>query len=171
VPQVVLVAPDPAWPERFATERAALLQALGDAALDALHVGSTAIPGILAKPVIDLILLLREVPATPAVQQAMAEMGYLHRGEFGIPGRAYFTKPATPPRTHNVHAYAPGHAEVERHLRFRDHLRRHPDQALRYQELKLRLVALHPDDVEAYAMAKTAFVAEIVAREAAAPGM
>jgi len=91
----------------------------------------------------------------------MREEGYLPRGEYGLPGRRYFIKGTVQVRTHHIHFYQKGHADIERHLAFRDYLYVFPDKAKEYQALKLWLVEKHGSDKEAYINGKNDFIKRI----------
>lgn len=174
---IVLADYDPAWPEMFEAERARLQAAIGEWAVAIEHVGSTAIPGIAAKPVIDIGVALRSYDDALKCITPLVEMGYQCLGEYGIPGRIFFRKLTDAPlsgqvhngvgRTHQVHMYAEGHSEHVQHILFRDYLRGHPKETREYESLKRRLAAEH-DDVEAYAQAKSDFIQRTLreAREA-----
>jgi GrpB-like predicted nucleotidyltransferase (UPF0157 family) len=125
------------------------------------HIGSTAIPGIRAKPIIDLLLEVTDVAELDGRASDMEELGYEGKGEFGIPGRRYFRKDnASGVRTHHVHAFQAGSPEVERHLAFRDYMIAHPAAAQAYSELKQELAREHPDDIGAYVAGKDPFIKE-----------
>jgi GrpB-like predicted nucleotidyltransferase (UPF0157 family) len=124
------------------------------------HVGSTSIPGLAAKPIIDIGIELNTYPLPPEPIAAMEALGYAHRGELGIPERHYFTKGT--PRSHQVHSYSPGNPEWDAHILFRDYLRAHPEAARQYEELKRELAARHTDG-NAYAEDKTDFVRSTLA--------
>jgi GrpB-like predicted nucleotidyltransferase (UPF0157 family) len=158
-PPIVLVPHDPEWAQAFDQARAAIMQACGDHVLNVLHVGSTAIPGIAAKPVIDMMPLLHRHEDGFACVGAMEALGYEFRGDGGLSGRHYFIKGQ--PRTHHVHMYASDHPEVGRHVRFRDYLRLHPSDARAYESLKRELAARFNTDTRAYSEAKTEFCARI----------
>jgi GrpB-like predicted nucleotidyltransferase (UPF0157 family) len=114
------------------------------------HVGSTAIPGIAATPVIDIMGLLRRHEEGFARVSAMAALGYEFRGEAGVSRRHYFRKGE--PDRHHVHLFQFDHPEVGRHIRFRDYLRQHPKEASAYEALKRNLAALSAVTPEAIAM-------------------
>ena len=162
----VLVPYDPIWPHRFEEAARAISSACGKRIVAVEHIGSTAVPGLAAKPVLDVMPGLRADEDGGRMVEPMAALGYEYRGEFGIPGRHYFTRPIEDDShvvKHHVHAYPIGHPEWVRHLAFRDALRRDPLVATEYAQLKHALAARHHDDVEAYAAAKTAFIDRIVA--------
>jgi GrpB-like predicted nucleotidyltransferase (UPF0157 family) len=152
---IVLVAHDARWAGLFAAEQAAILGACGGLIRAVHHVGSTSIPGIAAKPVIDIMPVLARHEDGFACIEAMQGLGYESRGEAGIRDRHYFRK--GDPRSHHVHMFAEGHPEIGRHLRFRDFLRTHPDEARAYEALKRELAARFIDDVGAYSDAKDDF--------------
>ena len=159
-PGVVVVPYDPAWPREFERAAGEVCAAMGGGNLLALHhIGSTSIPNIHAKPVIDMLAVVAELAALDARGDAMRRIGYEVMGEFGIAGRRYFRRDdANGRRTHQVHAFADGSPHVRRHLAFRDFLRAHPAIAREYSELKQRLAAAHADDIEAYMDGKDAFI-------------
>ncbi|WP_161634641.1 GrpB family protein [Microvirga flocculans] len=157
--RIVLVPHDPKWAELFARERAALVQACGGHVSAVHHIGSTAVPGLAAKPIIDILAVLRVPEDGPACIGILGRLGYDFRGANGIDQRFYFTKGS--PRSHHLHMYPSDHSEVERHLRFRDYLRSHPDEAAAYADLKLQLAARFADDPEAYSTAKNEFCARV----------
>jgi GrpB-like predicted nucleotidyltransferase (UPF0157 family) len=169
---VVLDAYDPEWPHTFAGLRDEIAGACGDLIAVVEHVGSTAVPGLGAKPIIDVMPGLHHFEDGQRAAELLAPFGYEYRGEFGIPGRHYFVKDdrATGERIANVHMYAVGHDEWVAHLAFRDYLRRHDRWRDRYFALKQALAARYPNDVEAYAEAKTAFVKDAVVLSLAESG-
>jgi GrpB-like predicted nucleotidyltransferase (UPF0157 family) len=158
-PAIVLMPYDPGWAQAFEQARTAIIRACGEHVLEVLHIGSTAIPGIAAKPVIDMMPLLRRHEDGFACVRAMAALGFEFRGDAGLGGRHYFIKGQ--PRTHHVHMYQSDHPEVGRHIRFRDYLRQHPDQAFAYEALKRELAARFGSDTRAYSAAKSEFCARI----------
>lgn len=158
-PPIVLIRHDPRWGALFEAERDAILRACGERIIALHHIGSTSIPGIAAKPVIDLMPVLRHDADGAACIEPMQRLGYIHRGEAGVVGRHFFRK--GDPRSHHAGMYAEGHVEIGRHLRFRDYLRTHPEEAAAYEALKRRLAARFINDTVAYAEAKSDFCARI----------
>jgi GrpB-like predicted nucleotidyltransferase (UPF0157 family) len=167
-----LVAYDPAWPARFEAARAAILQACPEVVTRVEHIGSTSVPGLEAKDIIDVMPGLARFEDGERCIAPLAAIGYEYRGEYGIPGRHYWVKddPATGVRLQNVHMYEVGYDEWTAHLAFRDYLLAHDDWRDRYATLKRDLAARHADDVQAYADAKADFVREAVARHASETG-
>ncbi len=157
--EIVLVPYRPEWAVGFEEMRRRILTVCGDRVIDVLHIGSTAIPGIVAKPVIDMLPLIRRFEDGRDCVKPLAELGFEYMGAYGIAGRHYSRRGM--PRTHQVHMFAADHSEVGRLLRFRDYLREHPEAARAYAKLKQELAARFFDDVAAYAEAKTAFCARI----------
>ncbi len=157
--RALVVPPDPRWPGMFHEEAECLRHALGAAAVALHHIGSTAIPGVHAKPIIDILIEATSPTDIESRNPAMEGIGYEPMGEFGLPGRRYFRKgnPAGV-RTHHAHAYAVGHPDIARHLAFRDFMTAHPDWAKRYSDLKRELAAAHPGDIEAYMDGKDPFI-------------
>jgi len=149
---------DPAWPARYEKEACVLRVVLGDVLIRSHHVGSTSVPGLPAKPIIDICLEVRGLGALDARNDRMRSLGYVPRGEFGIPGRRYFPKGGDD-RTHHVHAYLAGDPNVGRHLAFRDYLRFHPAVAQAYAQVKREASAKHLTDSAGYQAYKNAFIA------------
>lgn len=115
----------------------------------------------MAKPIIDLMPVVRDITAIDAFDTIMHEKGYLPRGEYGLPGRRYFIKGTEEKRTHHIHTYQQGHADILRHLAFRDYLIAHPARAGDYGALKLQLVEQSDGDKDAYIEGKDKLVQEI----------
>lgn len=157
--RVVVVPYNPDWPAMFDAEAARVCQALNDQTAVAHHIGSTAVPGLHAKPVIDMLVEAADVTKLDARNDAIKSLGYEPMGQFGLPGRRFFRKDDTDGnRTHHVHAYANNNPEALRHLAFRDFMRAHPQWAQRYGQLKQRLAQQYPEDIEAYMDGKDPFI-------------
>lgn len=165
----VLVKPhDPAWAEAFDSASGPVMDALGRNAIDAHHIGSTAIPNILAKPIIDMMVSVADIGAVDACNQSMAKLGYEAKGEFGIPGRRYFRKDGKDRRrTHQTHVFQHDSDEIERHLAFRDFMIAHPNWAARYSDLKRDLAEKHPYSISDYNAGKDSFIKRIETMAAA----
>jgi len=153
---------DPAWPELFEALAARALAALGDVALRADHVGSTAVPGLAAKPIVDLDVVVAGPGDVRTAVGRLATIGYVHRGDLGIPGREAFRPPDGDP-PHHLYVVVDGNLAHRRHLALRDHLRADPDAAERYATLKRRLADRHRYDVDAYTEAKDEFIVPVLA--------
>ena len=162
---IVLAAYDPAWQLQFEREASRVTSAFGDTLLGLHHIGSTAIPGLLAKPVIDMLAIVTNVTTLDTYRDDFESLGYEVMGEFGIAGRRYFRKDDTNGlRTNQIHAFAEGASAICRHLDFRDYLRAHPDVAEDYGELKQRLARECVDNQRCYSDGKTEFIQDIEQR-------
>jgi GrpB-like predicted nucleotidyltransferase (UPF0157 family) len=163
---IKIVPYNPNWPSRYRQEARQIAVALAGEIVLIHHVGSTAIPGILAKPVIDCLIEVRDIEMVDAYNAAMVALGYTPRGENGIPGRRYFNKLSGHTHTHHLHIFEVGHPEIDRHLDFRDYLRAHPTEAQAYSQLKAELAQKYRHDAVAYTDAKSSFVRKIDQRAA-----
>ena len=165
--RVEVVPHDPRWRDAFEAEAKQVAAALGDNVVAIHHIGSTAIPDIYAKPVVDLLVEVRDVTEVDGRSSSMESLGYEVMGEYGIPGRRYFRKDDREGiRTHHIHAFEAGSAEAVRHLAFRDYMIAHPVDAQSYSELKRRLAEEHPQSMDAYIDGKDGFIREIDRRAA-----
>jgi GrpB-like predicted nucleotidyltransferase (UPF0157 family) len=161
---IVRVVPyDPAWPDLYAAEVARLSPIFlsHGVALVLEHTGSTAVPGLAAKPVLDILAGRRDDSDRAPAIAALEAAGYLYRGEQGIAGRDFFRRGE--PRQYHMHLVAVGSPFWNDHRTFRDYLRAHPDAAADYARLKGELATRFPDDREAYIDGKTVFVESILA--------
>ena len=166
--KVEVVPHNSRWREEFEAEAKRVAAALGGENVAAVHhIGSTAIPDIYAKPVIDLLVEVRDIIEVDGRSSAMQSLGYEVMGEFGIPGRRYFRKDDREGiRTHQIHAFETGSAQIERHLAFRDYMIAHPAEARMYSELKRKLAAEHPQSPDEYMDGKDDFIKETDRRAA-----
>ena len=157
---VTVVDYDPCWPEVFERLRATIAPVVGDLAVAIEHVGSTSVPGLAAKPVLDLDIVVRSQSDVPLVVARLALIGYDHLGDFGLAGREVFRPPDGSP-AHNLYVCRSGPA-LENHLALRDHLRRHSELAHAYGTLKKRLAQEFRYDIDGYVVAKTDFVVAVL---------
>jgi GrpB-like predicted nucleotidyltransferase (UPF0157 family) len=156
--QIVIVDYDPAWPREFEWVRDRAGAALGDVALAIEHVGSTAVSGLAAKPVIDLVVVVEPDQVQVAIERLSA-IGYVPRGSQGVEGREVFDAPEGEPRHHHHLYVSPTDSEELRaQLAFRDRLRESPELAAEYEALKRELAVRFRDDRPGYTEAKTEFV-------------
>jgi GrpB-like predicted nucleotidyltransferase (UPF0157 family) len=168
---IVVADYDRAWPAMFAEERANLRTLLGPLVLTIEHMGSTAVPGLAAKPIIDLLVGVRSLAdaRSPCIERLGAS-GYTYLPEYDswLPGELFFRKGAPGPWTHHAHVMEPSHPRWERFLLFRDYLRAHPDAAFAYANLKRRLADAHGEDIAGYRSAKHDFVEAAITKARAA---
>ena len=161
--KVEIVDYDHSWPVLFEKERKLLQNILGDIAKAIHHIGSTSVPGLAAKPIIDILMEVTSVNTLDRFNDELSAVGYEARGEFGIPGRRYFKKGGND-RTHHIHAFNSGDFNLTRHLAFRDYLRHHPDVASEYAALKMEIAAACNNDIYRYCEGKDAYVKRVEAR-------
>jgi GrpB-like predicted nucleotidyltransferase (UPF0157 family) len=158
---IVKVVPyDTEWQHMFETEAKLIKHALGNNCIDIHHIGSTAVPGLNAKPIIDILPVVKDLLQVDHAIPAMEKLGYEAKGEFGIPFRRYFQK-AKNNRTHNVHIFEQGNPEIDRHLKFRNWMQLHVNDLLLYGKLKAELALKFPHDIDNYCLGKDAFITDI----------
>ena len=158
--KVEVVPYHPEWPEKFSAEAGALKVVFAKELLSIHHFGSTSVPGISAKPIIDILLIVRDIDAVDALAPRLEALGYHAVGEYGIPGRRFFYKGTDDMRSHHLHVYENGNPHILRHLVFRDYMRSHPITARDYARLKEELAHQFPEDMDGYIAGKNAFVRE-----------
>ncbi|HOE35210.1 MAG: GrpB family protein [Chloroflexi bacterium] len=162
---VVVVPWQPEWLARFEEIRASLLPALDGLISGIEHVGSTAVPGLAAKPIIDIDIIIPDASMFPQVRDALASLGYRHEGDLGIPGREAFKFDSKPDlMAHHLYVCARDSAELRRHLALRNYLRANPRDRDRYAQVKQTAAARHPTDIDAYLAEKTEIIREIYAK-------
>ncbi len=158
---IVVVPHDSRWVELYQVEAELLKNILSDNLVEIYHIGSTSVPGLPAKPIIDIMPVVRDLAAVDAVAAAFEAIGYEYMGEFGIPGRRYLPKGGDA-RTHHVHIFSTeSELEIRRHLAVPEYLRHHGEDAAAYGALKSRLALEYPHDSEGYCNGKDAFVKEL----------
>jgi GrpB-like predicted nucleotidyltransferase (UPF0157 family) len=151
---------DPRWPAIFDALKAIIWPVVAEIANAIEHVGSTAVPGLAAKPVIDIDVVVT-ASVLPEVIERLEAIGYVHLGDRGVARREAFRAPNDTPR-HNLYAVVERSVSLQNHLAVRDYLRAHPDDAESYGSLKRRLAALHLDDIDAYVAGKSDELARIL---------
>jgi GrpB-like predicted nucleotidyltransferase (UPF0157 family) len=157
---ILVVDYDPSWPATFAALRAPIDRALGNIAVSVEHVGSTSVPGLAAKPIIDIDAVIASPADVPAAIERLATLGYMHSGTLGIEGREAFESPAGP--AHHLYVCVQDNFALANHLAIRDCLRRNPKKALEYGQLKKQLAKQFPNDAERYVAGKTAFLLDVL---------
>jgi GrpB-like predicted nucleotidyltransferase (UPF0157 family) len=158
---LVVVDYDPIWPALFAELRAPMAVALGEVAVALEHVGSTAVPGLAAKPIIDLDVAIHTEADLPTAIGRLASLGCTPEGDLGIPGRVAFTRPPQTAR-HHLYVCTLECPEFRRHLLFRDYLRMHPETAAAYAALKHQLAVRYRTQRDAYTEAKGSFIWKVL---------
>jgi GrpB-like predicted nucleotidyltransferase (UPF0157 family) len=163
-----IVPYDPRWPAEFAAERARIAAALGPLALRIEHNGSTSVPGLAAKPVIDIQVSVARLAPLEPFEGPLTAIGYTHVAHPDDAFAPFFHRPARWPHTHHVHVVLAGGSEERKTLAFRDYLREHDEAAREYEQLKHglagRFSAGGSESREAYANAKTDFVVRVTER-------
>ncbi|TDM10552.1 GrpB family protein [Macrococcus lamae] len=155
--RVVVQPYDSIWQHLYIEEARKLREIFKDQLMAIYHIGSTAVPGLAAKPIIDIMPVVKDIEAIDQLTERMMALGYEAKGENGISGRRYFQKGGDD-RTHHVHVYQQGNPEVTRHLAFRDYLRTFRGEMERYQHLKVELAKLYPFDIDSYVEGKNVFI-------------
>jgi GrpB-like predicted nucleotidyltransferase (UPF0157 family) len=160
--KVEVVPHNPNWHSAFEAESQKIVAALGINMIAIHHIGSTAIPTIYAKPIIDMLIAVADIAKIDEQSASMQALGYEAMGEFGIAGRRFFRKDNEAGiRTHHIHTFEVGSTQVERHLAFRDYMICHPEDAQKYSQLKQYLARQYPYNIEGYMDGKDGFIQEI----------
>ena len=156
---IVVLPYDEKWEVAFEDIRKELSEALGDLALRIEHVGSTAVRGLSAKPIIDIDVVIDNRELLPQVIEALQSIGYTHEGDLGIPGREAFKyENKEHLMKHHLYVCSKDSAELKRHLSFRDYLRSHPEAVREYSRVKEEGAHLYPEDIDKYIEHKSPFI-------------
>ena len=162
---IVVADYDPAWPERFRHEEERIRSSLGEAALSVEHIGSTSVPGLAAKPIVDILLVVEDSADEASYVPALEEAGYVLRvREPDFDEHRMFR---TPEKDVHVHVFSPGSEEIERYLLLREHLRENEEDRELYARTKRELASRDWPSMQHYAEAKTDIIEGIIARAAA----
>lgn len=159
--QVVVEPWSPQWAEEYARTAEAVRRILGDDLLEIHHIGSTAVRGLAAKPIIDLLGVVRDIPTVDRHDLHMFMAGWAPRGENGIPGRRFYRKGTDALHTHHLHLFQEADPRINEHLALVAYLNAHPERAQAYGALKQELARLHPWEIDAYIAGKEAMVLEL----------
>ena len=148
---IVVVPYDEKWKQRFEEIAGEVSAALGELALSIEHVGSTSVPGLAAKPIIDIDVVIEDESVLPAIVGALEKIGYHYEGNLGIPGReAFGYEGKTHLMEHHLYVCPKDSPELRRHLSFRDYLRGHPEAVQEYSRIKEEASRLFPHDIDGY---------------------
>lgn len=151
----------PHWCSDYQKEEQSIRTILQGEWVNSFHIGSTSVPGLQAKPIIDILLVVKDINKLDSFSSQFQGIGYEVMGEFGIIGRRYFRKGGNH-RTHQIHAFQYSNIEeIERHLAFRDYLREHPEVCIQYGALKSKLAEQYPHDIGGYVEGKGDFVKRV----------
>jgi GrpB-like predicted nucleotidyltransferase (UPF0157 family) len=148
------------WSVMFEEEERKINNVFGNEIVAIYHIGSTSIPGMYAKPIIDILVEVKDIESVDNYNEQMSALGYRALGEHGISGRRFFRKGEVE-RTHHVHVFETGSEHITRHLAFKEYMIAHPKEAKAYSELKQRLAKQFPTDIEAYIEGKDPFIKEM----------
>ena len=151
-----------AWKKDFEEIKAELMAVLDGLVLSVEHVGSTSVPGLAAKPIIDIDVIIEDTDCFEKVRTALETIGYQHEGDLGIPGREAFKYHGKEHlRKHHLYVCAKDSDELKRHLSFRDYLRTHPEAVKEYGRIKEEGARLYPNDIDSYIEYKAPFIENI----------
>ncbi|APH14914.1 grpB family protein [Clostridium sporogenes] len=148
------------WRIEYEKESEKIYNIMKDEIVQIYHIGSTAIEGIYAKPIIDILVEVENVNNVDNYNEEMKSLGYIPKGEYGIKGRRFFLK-GLYDRTHHVHIFEKGDSEIERHINFRDYMIEHKEEAKQYEELKKELALKFKYDIDSYCEGKDSFIKKI----------
>ncbi len=149
------------WPLEFEREAARLRMYLRDVIITVYHIGSTSVPGLAAKPVIDLMPMVSSIQRVDELTPILEKEGYRAWGEYGLPGRRFFTRDRNNYRTHNIHFYPEEHPDIIRHLAFCAYLCNHEADRLEYEQVKRAAFAHHPANIQGYMDEKDSFIKKL----------
>ena len=152
----------PEWTAQYNEEANKIANILGHELIEIHHIGSTAIKGIFAKPIIDILIVVRSISNMDKLNRRMIGIGYRPMGEYGIEGRRFFIKGNDELRTHHLHAFQSGDRQIKQYLTFRDYLIANPNVAKHYSDLKIELAGKYPHDIDKYMDGKDKFIKDII---------
>ena len=157
--EVRVVLYDDKWPALYEQEVTRIKRILEKEIVSTHHIGSTSIPSMSAKPIIDILLKVKDITMIDSYNNEMISLGYEPRGELGIPGRRYFSREEPKDvRTHHIHSFQSGNIGLERHLAFRNYMIAHPEDIKVYSELKMVLARRFQWDMDGYISEKDLYV-------------
>ncbi|MCC2646500.1 MAG: hypothetical protein K0R02_565 [Rickettsiaceae bacterium] len=159
--EVEVVPYNPAWVEIFSQEASKLKAALGNNCLEIHHIGSTSVPNLSAKPIIDMVPVVKDILAVDQISHKLEALGYTPRGELGMAFRRFFIKKKEA-ISYNLHIWEQDNPEVDKHLIFRNYLIKHPNEAKNYEQLKLKLALKYPNNRKLYTASKDDLIRELL---------
>jgi GrpB-like predicted nucleotidyltransferase (UPF0157 family) len=161
--RIIEVLPyNPDWPEIYRAEAERLTLVMGPNLIGLHHIGSTSVPGLAAKPTIDILAVVKDLANLDAVASLIQRLGYRPRGENGIVGRRYFNKNLGDVHLFHIHAFQEGHPAIDDHLAFRDYLRTHPAISAEYADLKCKLAEVYRNEPFMYTDGKDSFIQKVI---------
>ena len=160
---IQVVEYNPEWPNHFRQLRDRIWPSVSDIAVAIEHVGSTAVPGLAAKPIIDLDVVIPSRSAVPLMVKRLGRLGYEYRGDLGIEDREAFWSPENQP-AHHLYVCPQDSIALRNHIALRDHLRAHPWDVLTYSSLKKQLAERYSREIDRYIEGKTEFILSILAQ-------
>lgn len=152
---------DESWIRAYSKEAEFIREIFGGDLLNIYHIGSTSIPGMAAKPIIDMLVEVQEISRVDSFNSEMKKLGYIPRGENGISNRKYFVKEEDGERTHHVHIYQTGAEQILRHLAFRDYMIENQFDAEKYKDRKIELSYKYPGNTKLYQQAKSSLIFDL----------
>jgi GrpB-like predicted nucleotidyltransferase (UPF0157 family) len=162
ITEVHLAEYDPNWPDMFKAESEIARELLGNTAVAIHHIGSTAVPGLVAKPIVDLMIEVSDLERVQSMTDEFKAAGYEVLGESGIPGRHFITRNSAGQRTYDIHIFQTGHHEIEQMILFRDRMLENPAEAEAYSKLKRKLANQYQYDPVRYTQEKTEFIVSAI---------
>lgn len=166
--KIVVVPYKKQWAENFNKLKSIIWPQVDEFALSIEHVGSTSVPGLCAKPIIDLDVVVRDQESLNKAIRALTDLGYTHRGDLGIKGREAFKSPDLN-ISHHLYACIEGNTALQNHLILRNHLLEHQEDKNTYGALKMKLAKIHSNDIDAYIEGKSKFILSILKQYEFAP--
>jgi GrpB-like predicted nucleotidyltransferase (UPF0157 family) len=160
--EVKLSEYNPRWAELFEEEKETLLEKFPSILLEISHGGSTSVPGLSAKPIIDMFAVVKSLSDAGLIRKDLEDFGYHYRGEEGVPERILFAKGPEEMRTYHLQLVERESGQWKNHILLREYYRRHPEVATEYEKLKLELAEKYPNDRKAYGAGKKEFIAKVL---------
>jgi GrpB-like predicted nucleotidyltransferase (UPF0157 family) len=157
---IEVVSHNPKWEQKFKEEANKIKKIFEEIFIDIYHIGSTAIPAIKAKPVIDIMVEVKDINKVNRYNKQMEKLGYVALGEYGIPKRRFFQKGGTK-RSHHVHIFEKGSPQIKRHIDFKNYLISHPKVAKEYSSIKEKLAKKYHYNIDKYQEGKGSFIKKI----------